>query len=165
MKQPSLISDTNFDVPKGFTASKEPKITTDNLGVAQFLHPTLHNNKLRRVIDTITSKVVLILGRAVLDALRDELRKPERNYVPVVFDFEQPASRTTDETTTLLGRMAQASNNGLRFNSGPGLPSVGAAPQKENCCAEPIFTTGHAARWGHWIKLRAHTPDKNCIES
>ena len=31
----------------------------------------------------------------VLDALRDELRK--RNYAPVVFDFEKPNSRTTDE--------------------------------------------------------------------
>ena len=44
----------------------------------------LHNQKIRDVIDTITSKAVLILGRftderkAVLDALRDELRK--RNY-------------------------------------------------------------------------------------
>jgi len=71
----------------------------------------LHNDKLRSVIDTVTSKVVLILGRfsperkQILDALRDELRK--RNYVPVVFDFEQPGSRTTDETITLLARMAR----------------------------------------------------------
>jgi hypothetical protein len=57
---------------------------------------------------------VLILGRfslperkRVLDALRDELRKPGRNYVPVVFDFKKPTSRTTDETITLLARMAR----------------------------------------------------------
>jgi hypothetical protein len=44
---------------------------------AQFIHLLLHNEKLQRVIDTITSKVVLILGRfsvlerkQVLDALR-----------------------------------------------------------------------------------------------
>jgi hypothetical protein len=54
---------------------------------------------------------VLILGRftperkVVLNALRDELRK--RNYLPVVFDFEKPASQTTDETITLLARMAR----------------------------------------------------------
>jgi hypothetical protein len=53
----------------------------------------------------------LILGRftperkVVLNALRDELRK--RNYLPVVFDFEKPASQTTDETITLLARMAR----------------------------------------------------------
>jgi hypothetical protein len=54
---------------------------------------------------------VLILGRftaerkAVLDALRDELRK--RNYLPILFDFEQPGSLDTVETITLLARMAR----------------------------------------------------------
>ena len=54
---------------------------------------------------------MLILGRftderkAVLEALRDELRK--RNYLPIIFDFEKSASRTTDETITLLARMAR----------------------------------------------------------
>ena len=63
------------------------------------------------MINTITSKVVLILGRftperkVVLDALRDEVRK--RNYLPVVFDFEKSTSRATDETVTLLARMAR----------------------------------------------------------
>ena len=55
----------------------------------------------------------MILGRftperkAVLDALRDELRKPGRNYVPVVFDFEKSPNQTTVETVTLLARMAR----------------------------------------------------------
>jgi hypothetical protein len=71
----------------------------------------LHNEKIREVIDTITSKAVLILGRftderkAVLDALREELRK--RDYLPILFDFEKPVSRDTDETITLLARMAK----------------------------------------------------------
>ena len=65
----------------------------------------------RRIIDTITSKVVLILGRftdnrkAVLDALREELRK--RNYLPILFDFEVPATRDITETISLLARMAR----------------------------------------------------------
>ena len=93
------------------TPSWEPAVTVDDLEVAQFIYIMLYNKKLKRVIDTITSKVVLILGRfsiperkAVLDALRDELRK--RGYVPVVFDFE-PTSLTTDETIALLARMAR----------------------------------------------------------
>jgi hypothetical protein len=71
----------------------------------------LHNQKIRDVIDTITSKAVLILGRftderkAVLDALREELRK--RNYLPILFDFDKPTSQTTDETITLLARMSR----------------------------------------------------------
>jgi len=89
----------------------EPEITVDNLEVAQFIYLTLNNQKIRDVIDTITSKAVLILGRftderkAVLDALREELRK--RDYLPILFDFEKPRSRNTDETITLLARMAR----------------------------------------------------------
>jgi hypothetical protein len=41
----------------------EPEITVDNIEVAQFIYLMLHNQKVREVIDTITSKVVLILGR------------------------------------------------------------------------------------------------------
>lgn len=89
----------------------EPEVTVDSIEVAQFIYLLLHNEKIRSVIDTITSKVVLILGRfteerkRVLDALRDALR--ERGYLPVVFDFETPTSRTTDETITLIARMAR----------------------------------------------------------
>ena len=93
------------------TPETEPEITVDNIEVAQFIYLMLHNQKVREVIDTITSKVVLILGRftderrAVLDALREELR--ERNYLPILFDFEKPRNRDTDETITLLARMAR----------------------------------------------------------
>jgi hypothetical protein len=70
-----------------------------------------NNQKVREVINTITSKAVLILGRftaerkAVLDALREELRK--RNYLPILFDFELPARQNITETVTLLARMAR----------------------------------------------------------
>jgi hypothetical protein len=93
------------------TPENEPEITVDNIDIAQFIYLLLNNQKIRDVIDTITSKVVLTLGRftpqrkAVLDALREELRK--RDYLPILFDFEKPRSRDTDETITLLARMAR----------------------------------------------------------
>src|SRR5262249_29303463 len=65
------------------TGRGEPEITVDNIEVAQFIYLLLRNEKIRDVIDTITSKAVLILGRftderkAVLDALRGELGKRE----------------------------------------------------------------------------------------
>jgi hypothetical protein len=71
----------------------------------------LNNQKIREVIDTITSKAVLILGRftrerkEVLDAIREELRK--HNYLPILFDFELPARQNITETITLLARMAR----------------------------------------------------------
>jgi hypothetical protein len=93
------------------TPENEPEITVDNIEVAQFIYLMLNNRKVREVIDTITSKAVLILGRftpdrkAVLDALREELRK--RHYLPILFDFEKPRTLSTDETITLLARMAR----------------------------------------------------------
>lgn len=92
-------------------APDEPTVTVDNLDVAQFLYLMLHNQKIRDILDTLTSKVVLILGRftperkAVLEALREALR--QRNYVPVLFDFEGPESHDFTETVTLLARMAR----------------------------------------------------------
>jgi hypothetical protein len=93
------------------TPEFEPSITVDNIEVAQFIYLMLHNQKIRDVIDAITSKVVLILGRfteerkPVLEALREELR--QRKYLPILFDFEKPRSRNTDETITLLARMSR----------------------------------------------------------
>jgi hypothetical protein len=93
------------------TPENEPEITVDNIEVAQFIYLLLHNEKIRDVIDTITSKAVLILGRftderkPILEALREELR--QRNYLPILFDFDKPGSRNTDETITLLARMAR----------------------------------------------------------
>jgi hypothetical protein len=93
------------------TPTYEADIIVDNIEVAQFVYLLLHNEKIRDVIDTITSKVVLVLGRfteerkTVLDAMRNNLRT--RGYVPILFDFEGPLSRNTDETITLLARMAR----------------------------------------------------------
>lgn len=93
------------------TDENEPVITVDNLEVAQFMYLLLHNEKIRDVIDTITSKVVLILGRftperkAVLDAIRDTLRK--HNYLPVMFDFDRPDSRDSTETITTLAKLSR----------------------------------------------------------
>lgn len=93
------------------TALGEATITVDNIEVAQFVYLLLHNQKIRDVIETITSKAVLILGRftverkAVLDTLREELRN--RGYLPILFDFEGSVNRSTDETITLLARMAR----------------------------------------------------------
>jgi len=89
----------------------ESPIQVDNLEVAQFIYLLLNNQKIRSVIDTITSKVVLILGRftperkGVLDAIRDELRK--RDYLPVLFDFEKPASKDLTGTISTLANMAR----------------------------------------------------------
>lgn len=93
------------------TRGDEPEITVDNLQVAQFIYLLLNNTEIRSVIDTITSKAVLILGRfreerkAVLNAIRDELRK--RDYLPIVFDFDKPTNRDLTETIITLAGMSR----------------------------------------------------------
>ncbi len=93
------------------TDDNEPTLTVDNLEVAQFMYLLLHSETIRDVIDTVTSNVVLILGRftderkAVLDALRDELRV--RNLSPILFDFDPSSNQDIADTVTLLARMAR----------------------------------------------------------
>lgn len=93
------------------TKVKEPEIYIDNLEVAQFIYLLLYNRKIRDVIDTVTSKVVLILGRfteqrkGVLDALRESLRS--KDFVPVIFDFEKPSNRNFTETVSTLAHIAR----------------------------------------------------------
>ena len=79
--------------------------------IAQFIYLLLNNEEIREVIDTIGKKAVLILGRftserkAVLDALREALRT--HGYLPILFDFEKPASRDITETISTLAHMAR----------------------------------------------------------
>lgn len=93
------------------TKPEEPEITVDNLEMAQFIYLMLNNKNIRDVIDTLTSKSVLILGRftedrkKVLDAIKEELR--QRNYLPILFDFDKPASRDLTETISILAKMAR----------------------------------------------------------
>jgi Pentapeptide repeats (8 copies) len=92
------------------TAYGEPVITVDNIKIAQFIYLLLNNQEIRDVIDTITSKAVLILGRftperkEVLDALRDALRT--RDYLPLLFDFDRPTDRDFTETIMTLSGMS-----------------------------------------------------------
>ena len=93
------------------TRNGEPTVTVDDLEVAQFIYLLIDNQKLRNVINTVTSKAVLILGRftperkAILDALRKELR--QYDLVPILFDFDKPPSRNLTETVAILANMSR----------------------------------------------------------
>jgi hypothetical protein len=93
------------------TPDGESIITVDNIEVAQFIYLILNNKKIRDVIDTLTSKTVLILGRfalperkAILDGLRDKLR--EYDLLPIVFDFDRPADKDFTETIKTLASIS-----------------------------------------------------------
>jgi len=92
------------------TPFKAPVITVDDIEVAQFVYLLLNRKKLRNLINTITSKAVLILGRftperkAVLDLIADEVRK--HNLLPIIFDFERATTRDFTETIKTLAGMS-----------------------------------------------------------
>lgn len=93
------------------TPEGEPEVVVDDLEVAQLLYLFLYDSKIRRVIDAVTSSVVLILGRftqerlEVLELIRSELR--DRGYSPVLFNFEKPVNRDLTETISALAHLAR----------------------------------------------------------
>jgi uncharacterized protein YjbI with pentapeptide repeats len=92
------------------TRGDEPTITVDDLEVAQFVYLLLNNKKIQEVIDTVGRKGVLLLGRftggriTVLERLRNELRK--RGFLPMVFNFDKPATKDFTETVRLLAGLS-----------------------------------------------------------
>jgi uncharacterized protein YjbI with pentapeptide repeats len=105
------------------TLAHEPTITVDNLEVAQFIHLLLNHKKLRDVLNSVTDRGVLILGRfgggglEVLHAIAAKLR--EENYLPIIFDFERPQDRNFTETVKTLAGLSRFIIADL---SGPSVP-------------------------------------------
>ncbi|MBD1922966.1 pentapeptide repeat-containing protein [Microcoleus sp. FACHB-831] len=94
------------------TPPGEPTIAVDNLEVAQFIYLLLNHKQIREVINTVPSKIVLLIGRLtkperkeVLEAIREKLR--QRNYLPILFDLEKPGGRDRVETVSCLASMAR----------------------------------------------------------
>lgn len=93
------------------TGDNEAEVTVDDLKMAQFVYLLLTNDELRDVIQTVTSKAVLILGRfyeerkKILDSLREELRK--KDLAPIIFDFEPSQNRDLTETVQLLASLSK----------------------------------------------------------
>lgn len=87
-----------------------PEVFVDNIEIAQFIYLLLNNNKIRDVINTVSSKAVLILGRfgerkANLDLIREKLR--DLGYLPIMFDFEKPTNKDTVETVLTLAGLSK----------------------------------------------------------
>jgi hypothetical protein len=98
----------NLTITNGYD---DAVITIDNIEIASFIYLVIDNTKVTSVIDTISNKMVLILGRFtperknVLEYLKMNLRK--RDLVPILFDFDKPKNRDLTETIGLIGRMSK----------------------------------------------------------
>lgn len=93
------------------TAPGRFALRTDRLAFAQLIYCITQNKHLREVIDTVGSRLVLILGnfkeerKAVLEAVRGALKNID--FIPVIFDFEGPKSKDTTGTVETLARLAR----------------------------------------------------------
>lgn len=88
---------------------EERKELVDGLDLAAFMHFTVSNENITRIINAASRKWVLILGRftegrKVLDAIADSVRKEQ--FIPVIFDFNRPHDRDLIETVLLLAGMS-----------------------------------------------------------
>ncbi len=111
------ISSWNLDL-KGtiqnnlvITQKDKAPITVDDLEIAQFIFLVLNNQKLQNVINSISSKGVLILGRfslperkSILDELRNKLH--EYDLISIVFDFDRPVDKDFTETIKTLAGLS-----------------------------------------------------------
>jgi hypothetical protein len=151
------------------TRFEEPEIRVDNIEVAQFIHLLLHNRKIHDVIDTITSKAVLILGRftaerkTVLDALREELRK--RDYVPILFDFAKPASQDLTATVSTLAHLAPfiiadlTDPSSIPYEVATVVPTTPVPVQPILLSSGSEFAMFQDLRWRHHWVLTTHRYD------
>ena len=86
-------------------------ITVDNLEIAQFLYLIISNKKIKNIIDTLTSKIILILGnfsperKEILDKLKVKLS--QLNYIPVVFDFQKPSNKDFIEPISIIAGLSK----------------------------------------------------------
>lgn len=102
---------TSSDQKNIYILEEGTNITVPSIELAQFISLLINNTKIRDFIDTITSKMVLILGRftperkIILDELKNELQR--RDYLPVIFDFEGPTNRDVGETIISLASLSK----------------------------------------------------------
>jgi len=105
------------------TPQGHPEAKVDSIELAQFVYLLLTRPKIREVLEIVSKKAVLVLGRFgeggidVLRSLGDGLRN--MGYVPMIFDFARPQDRTYTETVMTLAGIARFVIVDL---SGPSVP-------------------------------------------
>ena len=98
---------------KGLVVSPEGHaiITVPCMEMAQAIHLLGNDKRITDIIETFSSKVVLILGnfstkrKKTLDALRTALS--ERDLTPIEFDFKAPSSRDLIESVSTMAHLAK----------------------------------------------------------
>ena len=107
----NVFDDSSKQTNLIITEGNQPVITIDDLEMAQFLYMLVNNSKMRNAIDTLATKVVLILGsfsnedKPILDSIKSGLSIS--NFIPVMYDFDKPTSRNHTETVSTIAHLSK----------------------------------------------------------
>ena len=133
------------------TRENESTITVDSLQIPQFLYLLLNNKNLRDIINTTSSKVVLILGRfsperkKILYSVKERLR--QLNYIPIMFDFDKPVDRNLTETVTLIAKLSHFVIADLTEPSSIPQELQAIIPDNPSLIIQPIFEKKNQERY------------------
>jgi uncharacterized protein YjbI with pentapeptide repeats len=89
----------------------DPTLITDNLEIAQLIHLLTNASAIGKVINSMTGRAVLLLGRftkermEVLTAISDHLR--QLGDLPIIFNFDKPVDRSVTETVRILAGLSK----------------------------------------------------------
>jgi uncharacterized protein YjbI with pentapeptide repeats len=93
------------------TDFNDPTVTTDSLEIAQLIHLLINAAAIRDVINSMTGRAVLLLGRftpermEVLSGIAGRLR--ELGDLPIIFNFDKPVDRSVSETIRILAGLSK----------------------------------------------------------
>jgi uncharacterized protein YjbI with pentapeptide repeats len=124
----------------------EPEIVADDLDLASFLSMALRNGSIRRVLESASSRAVLILSQFVpakvpiLDVLRESLRR--RGLFPVSFDVPNPGSAEIEARIAAVAPFVRFVLSDLPEGFDPAANSRAQIPRLDS---PSVFVLRHAA--------------------
>ena len=159
-----MVGEPNIEQDLIITPFGAETVTVDHLRVAQFIYLLLDNPQIRGVIDTVTAKSVLLLGRftdkrkAVLEELRKALRS--RGLVPILFDFAPSGHRDLTETIQVLANMARFVIADLTDAKSLPQELSQIVPLLPSVPVQPIILAGQReyAMFEHWTRFQSVLP-------
>jgi len=109
--QSKLVIEKTYGFYSDIIAEGRIPMMVDDIELAQFIYYLTNHKKLRETINVMNSRSVLLLGRFKNGGLERlyEIREwlLARNYLPMIFDFERPASMDLVEVIVTMGGLCK----------------------------------------------------------
>lgn len=111
MKQSKLIIERTYGLYSDIIAEGRIPLMADNIELAQFIYYLSNHKKMRDVLNILNAKGILLLGQ-FKDGGLDRLYKlhdwlKEKNYMPMIFDFDRPVSMDYTETVITMAGLSK----------------------------------------------------------